>query len=70
MPAAALDLDTTLFIPLLDQALGADLGEVTKEVERLSAELVRFPSPPTLPCPHLSSSKVADPRLCRSLLCE
>jgi hypothetical protein len=41
MPAAALDLDTTLIIPLLDQALGTDLPQINAEVLRLSEELVR-----------------------------
>lgn len=40
LPAAALDLDTTLIIPLLDQALGTDLPQINAEVMRLSEELV------------------------------
>lgn len=42
LPAAALDLDTTLIIPLLDQTLGTDLGQINAEVVRLSEELVRL----------------------------
>ena len=40
LPVAALDLEKTLIIPLLDQLLDLDLTRVSTEVARLSADLV------------------------------
>lgn len=40
LPVAALDLEKTLIIPLLDQLLDLDLAQVSEEISRLSADLV------------------------------